>query len=93
LVNPAGACYTDDMAEAHPRPEELEHWITSDESVRFGKPIVRGTRVTVEEVVGAVASGLTLAEVGEEFDVDPQAVQAALRYAAQAASNERRWAQ
>lgn len=70
--------------------EGLEDWIASDEAVRFGKPTVRGTRVTVEEVVRAVASGSTLAEVGEEFGIDPRAVQAALRHAARAASNEGR---
>ena len=82
------------MAEPHlqPQDDEFEHYIGCDDSVRFGKPVVRGTRVTVEEVVGAVASGQTLEDVASEFNLEEAAVSAALRYAAQAASNERRWA-
>jgi uncharacterized protein (DUF433 family) len=83
------------MGDVHDQPIEgdLDRYITCDESVRFGKPLLRGTRVSVEEVVGAVASGLGIDEVAAEFSVDPNAVRAALRYAAHAASNERRWAQ
>lgn len=46
---------------------ELLSRITIDPEVRFGKPCVRGTRITVGEVLGALASGLTEAEVIAEF--------------------------
>jgi uncharacterized protein (DUF433 family) len=41
--------------------------VSSDPEVRFGKPCVRGTRITVGEVLGALASGMTEAEVIAEF--------------------------
>jgi uncharacterized protein (DUF433 family) len=41
--------------------------IAIDSEVRFGKPCVRGTRITVGEVLGALASGLSEAEVIGEF--------------------------
>jgi uncharacterized protein (DUF433 family) len=36
-------------------------------SVRFGKPCVRGTRITVGEVLGMLARGLTPEDVVREF--------------------------
>ncbi|MDZ4774118.1 MAG: DUF433 domain-containing protein [Planctomycetota bacterium] len=35
--------------------------------VRFGKPCVRGTRITVGDVLGYLASGMTEAEVRADF--------------------------
>lgn len=46
---------------------ELLSRIAIDPEVRFGKPCVRGTRITVGEVLGALASGLSEAEVIAEF--------------------------
>jgi len=45
----------------------LQSRIAIDPEVRFGKPCVRGTRVTVGEVLGALASGLSEAELVGEF--------------------------
>lgn len=41
--------------------------ISVDQEVRFGKPCVRGTRITVGEVLGYLASGMTEAQLREEF--------------------------
>ncbi len=70
-----------------------EDRITVDPQVRFGKPVIRGTRVTVHEVVGLVAAGMDRAEVAAEFEIEVADVNAALRYAADSVANERRWAQ
>ena len=43
------------------------HRISIDPNVRFGKPCVKGTRLTVGEVLGHLASGLTEAELLAEF--------------------------
>ena len=47
----------------------MEHLrrIAINPDVRFGKPCVRGTRLTVGEVLGALATGMTEAEVIAEF--------------------------
>ena len=41
--------------------------ITIDPEVRFGKPCVRGTRITVGEVLGFLAAGGTEIELTEDF--------------------------
>ena len=41
--------------------------ISIDPAVRFGKPCVRGTRLTVGEVLGYLASGMTERELFESF--------------------------
>lgn len=46
---------------------ELLNRISVDAEVRFGKPCVRGTRITVGEVLGYLASGMTEAEMRVEF--------------------------
>ena len=41
--------------------------ISVDPAVRFGKPCVRGTRLTVGDVLGYLAGGMTEAEVLADF--------------------------
>ena len=41
--------------------------ISIDPAVRFGKPCVRGTRISVGDVLGYLASGMTEAEVLADF--------------------------
>jgi len=65
--------------------------IATDAAVRFGKPVIRGTRVTVDEVVSLLASGLGKEDVALEFGIDIADVHAALDYAARSVANERRF--
>ncbi|MEM9492195.1 MAG: DUF433 domain-containing protein [Myxococcota bacterium] len=69
---------------------ELDERISIDPDVRFGRAVITGTRVAVEEVVGLVAGGWDHQRVADEFDISPEDVAAALRYAA---SGDRRLAQ
>lgn len=58
--------------------------ITLDPAVRFGKPCVRGTRITVGDVLGYLASGMTEAEVLADFPVlQREDVLACLAFAAE----------
>ncbi len=41
--------------------------ITINPSVRFGKPTVKGTRITVYDVLGWLASGMTEKEIIHDF--------------------------
>lgn len=41
--------------------------IVLDPNIRFGKPIVRGTRITVGDVLGYLAGGMNEAEVLADF--------------------------
>jgi uncharacterized protein (DUF433 family) len=62
--------------------------ISIDPNVRFGKPCVKGTRITVGEVLGHLSTGMTEAELIAEF---PQLVhEDILECLAFAAERERR---
>jgi len=58
--------------------------ITINPAVRFGKPCVRGTRLTVGDVLGCLASGMTEAELLQDFpQLSHEDVLACLAYAAE----------
>ena len=61
---------------------EIAPRITVDEKVRFGKPVIAGTRVPVDLVVGKLAGGMTVGQVMEEYQLLREDVLAALSYAA-----------
>ena len=62
--------------------------ITIDEKVRFGKPVIKGTRVPVDLVIGKLAGGMTYEEVMSEFDLTKEDILATLEYAAKHLSEE-----
>ncbi len=62
--------------------------IVVDEHVRFGRPVIQGTRVPVDLVVGKLAGGMTVDEVAEEYGLTREDVLAALAYAARAVADE-----
>ncbi len=47
--------------------EELLDRITVNPAVMVGKPVIRGTRLTVEYVIGLLARGATVQEVLDEY--------------------------
>ncbi len=58
--------------------------ITLDPSVRFGKPCVRGTRITVVDVLGYLAAGMPEEQILGEFpQLTRDDVRACLAYAAE----------
>ena len=67
---------------------EIAPRITIDEKVRFGKPVIKGTRTPVDLVVGKLAGGMNVAEVAEEYGLTREDVLAALAYAARTLADE-----
>jgi len=65
----------------------FEH-ITIQPDVRFGKPVIAGTRVPVDLVVGKVAGGMTIEEIMQEYGLTREQVQATLKYAAHLVAEE-----
>ncbi|MBK7834361.1 MAG: DUF433 domain-containing protein [Gemmatimonadetes bacterium] len=58
--------------------------ISLDPAIRFGKPCVRGTRITVGDVLGYLASGMTEAQVLADFpDLAHEDILARLAFAAE----------
>ena len=41
--------------------------VVSDPKIRFGKPTIRGTRITVEDVLRLAARGVSTAGILEEY--------------------------
>ena len=63
--------------------------IVIDPKVMGGKPVIKGTRVPVQVIVGGLAGGMTIDEVCEEYRVTAEDVQAALAYAAETLAEEK----
>lgn len=62
--------------------------ITLDPEVMVGKPVVRGTRLTVEFVLNLLAHGATAAEILEEYDaLTSEDIRACLLFAKESMSN------
>ena len=58
-------------------------WLEVVPGKRGGRPTVRGTRVTVDDILDMLAAGWKPEEVAEEFDIPLEAVYEALRFASE----------
>ena len=63
--------------------------IIIDEKTRFGKPIIEGTRISVDEIIGALAGGMTYEEIEEEYGIIKEDIIEVLKYAAEILSEEK----
>jgi uncharacterized protein (DUF433 family) len=63
--------------------------ITSNSEILGGKPIIRGTRISVEFILQLFASGLTEEEILREYShLTTEDIHAALQFAADALKND-----
>jgi uncharacterized protein (DUF433 family) len=70
--------------------QDLLERITVNPEVMVGKPVIRGLRITVEQVLRAIASGVTVEELLEDYpDIEKEDIQASLVYAAELVNEER----
>ena len=60
---------------------EIGNLMTIDEKVRSGKPVVEGTRVPVDLILGKLAGGMTYYEVMAEYQLAKEDILAVLDYA------------
>lgn len=61
----------------------MNEWITVDPKICGGKPVIRGTRIMVKNILGMVAGGYTVARILEAYpELLKEMVEAALEYAA-----------
>jgi uncharacterized protein (DUF433 family) len=64
------------------KEQELLERITLNPKVMVGKPVVRGTRLTVEYILGLLAHGATIEEILHEYDgLVQEDIQACLLFA------------
>jgi uncharacterized protein (DUF433 family) len=67
--------------------------IVADPAVLVGKPVIKGTRISVELVIDLLASGYTSQQIIEQYDhLTPEDVQACLAYAKEVVQSERVYA-
>lgn len=62
--------------------ERLLARIVIDPGIQGGRPVIKGTRVPIARIVGALSAGATLQELLEDYALQEEDVRAALAYAA-----------
>ncbi len=62
--------------------------IVIDEDVRHGKPVIKGTRITVDEVLGMLESGMSHEEIEEEYGLTDEEIRAVITYVASVVRGE-----
>ena len=62
--------------------DQLLSRISLNPNVMTGKPVIRGTRLTVEYILGLLAHGASAQDIQEEYDgLSPEDIQACLLFA------------
>jgi len=67
----------------------IQEWIEINPEVMLGKPVLRGTRITVELILRKLSEGATEADLLEDYPrLTRQDIQAALAYVASSLAHE-----
>ena len=70
------------------KDDKLLERIVLNPDVMVGKPIIKGTRITVEYILNLLAHGGTIAEILEEYDgLTNEDIQACLLFATKSLEN------
>lgn len=67
---------------------EIAPRIAVDPQVRFGRPVIMGTRVPVDLVLAKIAGGMTFEEICKEYEITKEDILAAIDYASKTISHE-----
>jgi len=69
--------------------QELLRRITVNLAIFGGRPIIRGMRIKVENILGLLEQGVTPQEILEDYpDLEPEDIRACLAYARALLANE-----
>jgi uncharacterized protein (DUF433 family) len=63
--------------------QELTPGVVSDPDILGGRPIIKGHRITVSQIMGHIAAGDSIEEVSENYELTEAEIRAALVYAAE----------
>ncbi len=70
------------------KDERLLERIIFDPNIMVGKPVIKGTRLTVEYILNLLAHGATTSEILEEYDgLKLEDIQACLLFATKSLEN------
>jgi uncharacterized protein (DUF433 family) len=68
--------------------QQLLNRIITNSEIMVGKPVIKGTRLTVEYILNLLAQGASIAEILEEYDgLEEADIRACLLFAAQSLEN------
>ena len=71
------------------RKEDLLKRITINPDVMVGKPTIRGLRITVEQILKALAGGVTVEELLEDYpELEKEDIYASILYASELVNEE-----
>lgn len=56
--------------------------IIIDQKIMHGKPVIKGTRVPVDVILGSLIGGMSYEEIEKEYGVEKEDIIAAIEYAA-----------
>ena len=63
--------------------KKLSSYISIDPNIRFGKPCIKNTRIAISDILQWLASGMTHAEILEDYpSLKEDHIRAALMFAA-----------
>jgi len=68
--------------------QAMNERIVIDPKVCHGKPVIKGTRMPVALVVGSLAGGMSFEDVQREYDLTPEDIRAALKFASELVDQE-----
>lgn len=55
--------------------------IIIDKDIRHGKPVIKGTRIAVDEVLSMLENGMTYEEIKKEYGLNKEQILAVIKYA------------
>lgn len=67
---------------------EIAPGIIIDPEIQGGRPVIEGTRIPVDLILGKIAGGTTIEELMKEYDLKKEDILAVLQYAAQVIKEE-----
>ncbi|MGR3320218.1 MAG: DUF433 domain-containing protein [Candidatus Anammoxibacter sp.] len=71
------------------KKQQLLDRITVNPDLMVGKPTIRGLRITVEQILEALAGGVTTQDLLSDYpELEPEDIQAVLLHAAELVSEE-----
>lgn len=64
--------------------ENFLNFISIDPNIRFGKPCIKNTRISVGDIFGWLAGGMTIEEILNDFpELNIESIRAAFAFAAE----------
>ena len=60
-----------------------KNYIVSDYKILLGKPIIKGTRLSVEFILKKLSEGATIKKLSESYNIEIEKIYAALNYASE----------